>query len=160
MQRYLQLQADLHKVKLDSDIKIEGSIKYEHSKHPKSESMTVNLAKSESVDHAKGQATGLAFNNSYTRHHDEDWLEVKEEMNEGWQAEMIKIDGNIAHGGLIINSTEISAESPKSLKNPNEVPRDLRMVFPSCFEEDDTIITRTATNWGEVVEGSFSTENS
>ena len=132
----------------------------EHSKQPKSESSKVNFAKSESVDHAEGQATGLAYNLNYTRHHDEDWLEIKEEMNEGWQAEITKIDSNIANGRLIINSTEISAESPKSIKNPNEVPRDLRMVFPSCFEEDDTILTRTATNWGEVVEGSFSTENS
>lgn len=88
------------------------------------------MAKSESVGHDESQATGLAFNNNYSRHHDEDWLEVKEEINEGWQEEMIKIDSNIGHGGLIINSTEISAESPKSIKNPNEVPRDLRMVFP------------------------------
>jgi hypothetical protein len=150
----------LHKVKLDGDIKVEGSKMTEHSKQPKSESSKVNLAKSESVGHEEGQATGLAYNLNYTRHHDEDWLEIKEEMNEGWQAEITKIDSNIANGRLIINSTEISAESPKSIKNPNEVPRDLRMVFPSCFEEDDTILTRTATNWGEVVEGSFSPDNS
>jgi hypothetical protein len=120
----------LHKNKLDGDIKVEGSRKTEYSKCPKRESWKVNFAKSESVDQAEGQATGLAYNHNYTRQHDEDWLEVKEELNEGRQAEMTKIDSNIPHAGLIINSTEISAESPKSIKNPNEVLRDLRMVFP------------------------------
>lgn len=120
----------MHKNKLDGDIKVEGSRKTEYSKCPKRESWKVNFPKSESVDQAEGQATGLAFNLNYTRQHDEDWLEVKEELNEGWQAEMTKIDSNIPHAGLIINSTEISAESPKSIKNPNEVPRDLRKVFP------------------------------
>ena len=120
----------MHKNKLDGDIKVEGSRNTEYSKCPKRESWTVNFPKSESVDQAEGQATGLAYNLKYTGHHDEDWLEVKEELNEGRQADTTKIDSNIPHGGLMINSTEISAESPKSIKNPKEAPRDLRMVFP------------------------------
>ena len=83
----------------------------EHSKHPKSESVT---AKSESVYHAEGQAKALPSNLSNTRHHGEEWLEVKLEVNQGWQAEMTKIDSNNHQRGLIINSTEISAESLKS----------------------------------------------
>jgi cytochrome c biogenesis protein ResB len=102
----------LHKVKLDEgDHKFEGWGMLEHSKYPKSESVT---AKSESVHHAEGQAEGLASNLSYTRHHGEEWLEVKLEVNQGWQAEMTKIDSNNHNGRLIINSTEISAESLKS----------------------------------------------
>jgi cytochrome c biogenesis protein ResB len=102
----------LHKVKLDEgDHKFEGWGMLEHSKHPKSESVT---AKSESVHHAEGQAEGLASNLSYTRHHGEEWLEVKLEVNQGWKAEMTQIDSNNHQRGLIINSTEISAESLKS----------------------------------------------
>ena len=72
------------------------------------------MAKSESVHPAEGQAEGLPSNLNYTRHHGEEWLEVKLEVNHGWQAEMTQIDIKNHQGGLIIHSTEISAESLKS----------------------------------------------
>jgi hypothetical protein len=97
------------------------------------------------VHQAEGQVKGWPSDLSYTRHHGEDWLEVKLEMNQGWQAETTQIDSINHQGGININSTEISAESLKSKKNPKETPSDLSKVFPSCFEEENTILTRTAS---------------
>ncbi len=53
------------------------------------------MAKSESVHQAEGQATALGSNLNYSGHHHEDWLEVKDEENEEWQANMTKFDSYI-----------------------------------------------------------------
>lgn len=76
-----------------------------HSKYPNREFWTVNLAKTKPEDHAEGQGTGLACNINQIGHHKGYWLEVKEELNDGWQSENTKIDSDFHQRELLIKST-------------------------------------------------------